>query len=252
MPQSRAGLRGGPGHPGGPRGSECRGPSPRPRVGSTCEPGPGRVRPREQRPVHAGLGRHRVGPPRPGARHPACSAAPRVVSGGVPELPARVAASGSCPARSAPARVEVSGRGGVRRGVPAEVSADGGAGPGPGRRCPGWRCGGGGVGVVVAGLGEEFLGVAGVGEDPDRVGAAVLDRAGVAEGLQRLGDRGQGRLVADDCTGGGLDVHGFGAVVGGAADEHAAFAGLLGGLGARQVGVGVLSRPGRSCSGGTG
>ena len=60
--------------------------------------------------------------------------------------------------------------------------------------------------------------------------------------FKRLGDRVEGRLVADDCTGGGFDVHGLGAVLVAAADEHTPFAGLLGGLGPRQVRVGVHLR----------
>ncbi|MER7243430.1 hypothetical protein [Kribbella sp. NPDC000426] len=88
-------------------------------------------------------------------------------------------------------------------------------------------------------MGEEFLGVAGVGDDADRVGSAVLDLAGVAEGLQGFGDRGDGGFVADDRAGGGFDVHGFVAVIVAAADEHATLACSLGGLTASLFGVGV-------------
>ncbi|WP_238151256.1 hypothetical protein, partial [Kribbella sindirgiensis] len=74
-------------------------------------------------------------------------------------------------------------------------------------------------------MGEEFLGEAGVGEDLDRVGAAVLDRAGVAELLERFGDVGQGRVEPVDPGGSGFDVDGFVAVAVAAADVDAAVVG---------------------------
>ncbi|WUJ75263.1 hypothetical protein OG809_18760 [Kribbella soli] len=92
---------------------------------------------------------------------------------------------------------------------------------------------------MIAGLGEQLLGEAGVGDDADRVGAAVLHLAGVAEGLEGFGDRGDGRVVADHRAGRSLHVDGLVAVHIAAADEDAAFARCLGGLVAGQVGVGV-------------
>ncbi|WP_238151732.1 hypothetical protein, partial [Kribbella sindirgiensis] len=72
---------------------------------------------------------------------------------------------------------------------------------------------------------EEFLGVAGVGEDFDGVGAAVLDGAGVAEGFEGFGDVGDGRVAAVHGCGGGFDVDGFVAVAVAAADVDAAVVG---------------------------
>ena len=54
-----------------------------------------------------------------------------------------------------------------------------------------WLGGLGWVGLG-AGLGEEFLGEAGVGQDVDGVGAAVLDQSDVAELFQGFGDVGDG------------------------------------------------------------
>ncbi|WP_371401391.1 hypothetical protein [Kribbella sp. NBC_00662] len=90
-------------------------------------------------------------------------------------------------------------------------------------------------------MAQELLGVAGVGDDADGVGAAVLEVARVAEGLEGVGDRGDGRVVPDDRGGGSLGEQGFVAVVVAAADEDAALVCCLGGLVAGQVGIGVES-----------
>ncbi|MEU4295700.1 hypothetical protein AB0E63_46435 [Kribbella sp. NPDC026596] len=93
-------------------------------------------------------------------------------------------------------------------------------------------------------MGEEFLGVAGVGDDADGFRAAHLNPAGVAEDLQGVGNGRDGGIVASDRTGGGRDVHRSRAVVVRPAHKHAMLARLLLSLGTGGGGIGMHLRGG--------